>query len=39
MVGAAHVEGIKQLIKQPKKAFQALESLGISFRKPYSIKK
>jgi pheromone shutdown protein TraB len=36
LVGAAHVEGIKQLLKQPKKAFQALESLGISFRKPYA---
>lgn len=36
LVGAAHVEGIKQLIKHPKKAFQALESLGISFRKPYA---
>lgn len=38
LVGAAHVEGIKQLLKQPKKAFQALESLGISFRKPYAVK-
>ncbi len=38
LVGAVHVEGIKQLLKQPKKAFQALENLGICFRKPYAIK-
>ena len=38
LVGAVHVEGIKQLLKQPKKAFQALEKLGICFRKPYAIK-
>lgn len=38
-VGAVHVEGIKQLLKQPEKAFQALESLGISFTEPYKIKR
>ena len=38
-VGAVHVEGIKQLLTQPKKAFQALESLGIGFTKPYKIRR
>jgi pheromone shutdown protein TraB len=37
VVGAAHVEGIQQLLQQPTKAFQTLESLGIGFRKPYTL--
>lgn len=37
-VGAAHVEGIKQLLQQPTRAFQALERLGIYFTQPHAVK-
>lgn len=36
-VGAAHVEGIKQLLQQPTKAFHALERLGIYFTQPHAV--
>jgi pheromone shutdown protein TraB len=37
-VGAAHVDGIKQLLTHPTKAFHALEHLGIYFTKPHAVK-
>jgi radical SAM protein with 4Fe4S-binding SPASM domain len=39
VTGAAHVEGIKELLKNPAIAFTLLEKYGITFTPPYMIRR
>jgi pheromone shutdown protein TraB len=37
--GAAHVEGIRELLKKPNRAFQLLEQLGVGFSLPVVVRR